>query len=701
MKVRPIKESGLLRFRDWIKNHSWDRLLAAESAHEKAEILQCELLSKIDEFLPEKLVTFCSDDKEWFTTELKELDKKRKREYRKNRKSGKWESLNKKFKNKVSKAKSKYYEKMITNLREGNPGQWYSKLKRMTSYDQHKSDQIICEEISDKSDQEQAEILADKFQSISNEYQAIQREDISIPPISEGSIPKFSPSFVLEYLAKIKTNKASPPGDVPPRIIKEFAEYLSVPMSNILDTCVTRGEYPNIWKVESQTPVPKVHPPLKVEMLRNLSILKNFDRISQKILGELMMTDMMNKLDPSQFGNIPGVSTQHYLMKMIHQILTKLDTNQKGDTFAVIAAMIDWKEAFPRQCPILGVEAFIASGVRSSIIPLLINFFQDRTMTVKWHGKTSKPRNLKGSGPQGGTLGIIEYLAQSNDNADCVSLEERFKFVDDLTILEVINLLIVGLTSFNIRGSVPTDIPTHNGYIPPENLQTQKHIDQISQWTDNQKMRLNEKKSKIIIFNFTEKQFTTRLNMKGAPLEVLNETKLLGTIIQNDLKWGKNTAALVKKANARMELLRKMSHFKPTMEDMKTVHTTYIRSVLEQSCVVWHSSLTQHNRNDLERVQKNALRIILGNKYISYKNALEITQLKTLDMRREELSLKFAKNCLKIEHTKKLFPLNNKTTEIKTRNEEKYQVLHANTNRLKYSTVPFLQRILNKNTSDK
>ena len=96
------------------------------------------------------------------------------------------------------------------------------------------------------------------------------------------------------------------------------------------------------------------------------------------------------------------------------------------------------------------------------------------------------------------TFGLWEYLAQSNNNADCVDPEYRFKFVDDLTVLEKINLLIIGLTSFNTRVSVPSDIPSHNQYIPAENLKSSEYIEAIQNWTENQKMILNQKKTKVI-----------------------------------------------------------------------------------------------------------------------------------------------------------------------------------------------------------
>ena len=50
---------------------------------------------------------------------------------------------------------------------------------------------------------------------------------------------------------------------------------------------------------------------------------------------------MKPNMDPAQYGNQKGVSIQHYLIDMIQRILTVLDNNSKGDTFAVIANMID------------------------------------------------------------------------------------------------------------------------------------------------------------------------------------------------------------------------------------------------------------------------------------------------------------------------------------------------------------------------
>ena len=96
---------------------------------------------------------------------------------------------------------------------------------------------------------------------------------------------------------------------------------------------------------------------------------------------------------------------------------------------------------------------------------------------------------------------------------------------------------------------------------------------------------------------------------------------------------------------------------------------------------------------EIERVQKVALRIILDSAYENYENALEITGLETLCDRRVVLCRKFAIQSAKNVKTCDMFPLNKH--QVNTRHPEKYFVQYANTDRLRDSAVPFMQRLLN------
>ena len=204
-------------------------------------------------------------------------------------------------------------------------------------------------------------------------------------------------------------------------------------------------------------------------------------------------------------------------------------------------------------------------------------------------------------------------------------------------------------------------------------------------------MKLIEDKSKIMVFNYTKNyQFTARFHLNEKPLEIVNHTKLLGTYITSDLSWNMNTNYIIRKAYQRMEIIKKLYEFNVPLGDLVHLYCIYVRSILEFNCCVWHFSLTQEQKSDIERVQKNALKIILKQNYVSYENALKKTNLISLEDRRTKLCKTFAQKCAKIEKTKDMFPLDT------TRHSNKYQVYFARNDRVLYSAIPQMQRLLNE-----
>ena len=89
--------------------------------------------------------------------------------------------------------------------------------------------------------------------------------------------------------------------------------------------------------------------------------------------------------------------------------------------------------------------------------------------------------------------------------------------------------------------------------------------------------------------------------------------------------------------------------------------------------------------------------VILGEKYENYEDGLLRTNLESLKERREKLCKTFAIKCIKSENPR----INNIFSKKKTkhgmdlRKYEKFEVKFAKTNRLKNSSIPYMQRILN------
>lgn len=139
---------------------------------------------------------------------------------------------------------------------------------------------------------------------------------------------------------------------------------------------------------------------------------------------------------------------------------------------------------------------------------------------------------MPGSGAMGATLGILEFLSQTNKNADFIPIQYQYKFVDDLSTLEIINLVNIGMSSLNVKYQVPSDLPIHGQYISSTNLKSQEYLNKLNEWSENHQMIISQEKTKARIFNFTDKyKFTTRLSLKNKNIEITDQMKLLGTIV--------------------------------------------------------------------------------------------------------------------------------------------------------------------------
>ena len=140
-------------------------------------------------------------------------------------------------------------------------------------------------------------------------------------------------------------------------------------------------------------------------------------------------------------------------------------------------------------------------------------------------------------------------------------------------------------------------------------------------------------------------------------------------------------------------MLLKLREFKVSRKDLITIYILYIRGILEQSSVVWSSSLTQEEKMSFERVQKSAIRIILQENYQNYQNALKVVNLPTISERHEELLYMFAQKCCQNPKTSYMLP--EATPKIWARNCEQYHIPMARKERFLWSAIPQMARALN------
>ena len=178
-------------------------------------------------------------------------------------------------------------------------------------------------------------------------------------------------------------------------------------------------------------------------------------------------------------------------------------------------------------------------------------------------------------------------------------------------------------------------------------------------------------------------------------LEVVEEIKLLGLVIRSDLSWKTNTSKMCQKAFSRIWMLRRLKGLGADQEDLLDTYKQQILSVIEFAAPVWTPGLTQCQANKIERVQKTAVRVILGDTYISYKRGLAKLKLSTLTERRQKLCVNFTKKAINHPRFKTWF-CNNDAKKIHTRSKmSTYKSVQSRTRRYQKSPIPYLTEMAN------
>ena len=264
-----------------------------------------------------------------------------------------------------------------------------------------------------------------------------------------------------------------------------------------------------------------------------------------------------------------------------------------------------------------------------------------------------------------------------------------------MTIAEAIKLKQDLITVPSASRPLPDVFHARTGHSFPHSAsKVFQQLEKTYFYAEQNEMRINFSKTKLMLFNPSRTlDFMPDFNLDGHQIELVSHTKLLGLHISDNMKWKNNTENMIKKASKRLWILRRLRSLGARSNSLLDVYVKQVRSILEFGAPVWQGGITVEERQDIERIQKCALNIILGRSYINYNNALKVLNLEELDTRRVKLSLNFALKAEKDPKFKHWFKKPKK--HYNTRNTTKYCDIYANNSRYAQSPLGYLTRLLN------
>ncbi|CAM5096139.1 unnamed protein product [Natator depressus] len=232
-------------------------------------------------------------------------------------------------------------------------------------------------------------------------------------------------------------------------------------------------------------------------------------------------------------------------------------------------------------------------GINMKIERWIRNWLKGRLQWVLLKGELSGWREVTSGVPQGSVLGPILFNLFITD-LGTKSGSVLIKFADDTKLGGIANLLKDG------------DI-------------IQDDLDDLENWINSNRMKFISEKCKVMHLGINNKNFSYKLGMHQ--LEVMEEEKDLGVLVDHRITMSCQCDMAVKKANAVLGCIRRGISSRDK-EVLVSLYKALVRPHLEY-CVQFWSTMFKKNEFKLEQVQRRATRMIRGMENLSYERRLK------------------------------------------------------------------------------
>ena len=175
--------------------------------------------------------------------------------------------------------------------------------------------------------------------------------------------------------------------------------------------------------------------------------------------------------------------------------------------------------------------------------------------------------------------------------------------------------------------------------------------------------------------------------IEGKVVERVDHVKLLGITLSNDLTWKRHVDNIVKNAGKRMYMLYQLKRASVNQADLVTIYISVVRPVVEYACPVWHTNLPIYLSDNIEMIQKRAVREIFPG--MCYVDILNHINLSTLKERRDYLCKKYFINMQARSHKVNCLLPKKRLVDYNLRHGNMYPLTVTRTNRFKNSLIPW------------
>ena len=364
------------------------------------------------------------------------------------------------------------------------------------------------------------------------------------------------------------------------KLLKCLSSALVKPLTLIINQSLLTGIFPTKLKIARVLPSFKKYDVTLMDNYRPISLLTSTSKLFEKIVfTQLYNYFHENQLFyPSQYGFRKMHSTELAALELTDRILKDIDERNVS-----LAIFMDLSKAFDTLDHQILLTKLNFYGIGGLALDWFSSYLTGRKQYVEVDGVKSGLLPLSTGVPQGSILGPLLFLIYMNDIPNA---NEDFKYIlyaDDTTLFSTIQVLAT--TPFDVNNQ----------------------LTQIYDWLAVNKLSLNIKKTKYIVFHAINKDIDgliPELKINDIIIERVENFNFLGLIFNEHMFWKHHINTIANKLIKLSGILNKLKRFLPGYI-LRTLYFSMVQSRLLYGILAWGFD---HQR--LVKIQKRFIRII-------------------------------------------------------------------------------------------
>ena len=413
------------------------------------------------------------------------------------------------------------------------------------------------------------------------------------PSVDDKSCDKLTLSELKKAIRKMKKKGAAGPDDIPPTFLKALGPVALAELLDMFNTSFLTGTVPQAWRNAIIIPLLKAGKSASdLASFRPISLTSCVAKLLERVVAERLhhLAETNHWFNEQQAGFRKGRSCEDQIIRLTQAIE---DGFQQKKTRKSVLVLLDFSKAYDTVWRERLLLSMYEKAVPLTILRWLRSFLLNRQAKVRYNDCTSASMLMRQGLPQGSVLSPLLFLFYINNLAEILPESNiNALFADDVGILATANT------------------------IKEAEVEAQKAVDIVAEWSKRWRLTLNAAKSEASVFttNRKEANVKARIKVDGRKIQHNCTPKFLGVYLDRELTFAKHVAEIAARAKSKLKMMSALAGttWGCLKKDLMKVYITNVRSIMDYAAAGWQPWLAVTHMRALETVQNKAIRIVSG-----------------------------------------------------------------------------------------